>query len=111
MNKRSTEIINYFNDLEEVKRIKELEGYIDNNKEINSCFKDLKLKQQQLVNAKEYNQPNQYKIYLAEYNEIKKKLFDLPFVEEYFELLEYINSLLNQLTNEIEYKLNKIINN
>lgn len=110
MNSRNTQIIEYFNGLEEVKRIKELENYIDNNDLINSCFKELKLKQKQLINAKEYNQPNQYKIYLDEYNEIKSKLFDLPFVEEYFELLEYVNSLLNQLTSEIEFKLNKFIN-
>lgn len=110
MNSRNTQIIEYFNGLEEVKRIKELENYIDNNDLINSFFKELKLKQKQLINAKEYNQPNQYKIYLDEYNEIKSKLFDLPFVEEYFELLEYVNSLLNQLTSEIEFKLNKFIN-
>ena len=36
------EIIKYFNDLEEVKRIKELEPYIKNNEEINNKFNELK---------------------------------------------------------------------
>ena len=100
----------YFNNLEEVKRIKELEGYIDNNKDIKNKFNELKDLQKKLVNAKEYNQINQYNVYLKEYNNLKNELLDLPFVEEYLELLDYVNNMLNYLTKSIEMDIDKKIN-
>lgn len=110
MSNRITEIKKEFLSLPEVIRIQELEKYIDNNASINNKLNELKEKQKQMVNAKEYNQLNQYKIYLDEYNNLKSELLDLPFVEEYLELLEIVNEMLTGLTNEIEYKLNKSIN-
>lgn len=110
MSNRITEIKKEFLSLPEVIRIQELERYIDNNASINNKLNELKEKQKQMVNAKEYNQLNQYKIYLDEYNNLKSELLDLPFVEEYLELLEIVNEKLTGLTNEIEYKLNKAIN-
>ena len=103
-------LIEYFNNLEEVKRIKELEGYIDNNKDIKNKFNELKDLQKKLVNAKEYNQINQYNVYLKEYNNLKNELLDLPFVEEYLELLDYVNNMLNYLTKSIEIDIDKKIN-
>lgn len=103
-------LIEYFNNLEEVKRIKELEGYIDNNKDIKNIFNELKDLQKKLVNAKEYNQINQYNAYLKEYNNLKNELLDLPFVEEYLELLDYVNNMLNYLTKSIEMDIDKKIN-
>lgn len=110
MSNRITEIKKEFLSLPEVIRIQELEKYIDNNVSINNKLNELKEKQKQMVNAKEYNQLNQYKIYLDEYNSLKSELLDLPFVEEYLELLEIVNEKLTSLTNEIEYRLNKAIN-
>jgi len=60
--KTKDEIIKYFNDLEEVKRIKELEPYIKNNEEINNKFNELKDIQKQMINSKEFNQFNQYNV-------------------------------------------------
>jgi len=100
----------YFQSLPEVIRIKELEHYIDTNADIQKTFNELKDKQKQMVNAKEYNQANQYKIYFEEYQAIRAKLLDLPFVEEYLELLEIVNNMLNDLTYSIEGKINKLIN-
>ncbi len=107
---RITDIKKEFLSLPEVIRIKELENYIDNNKAINSKLDQLKEKQKQMVNAKEFNQYNQYNMYLKEYNDLKSELLDLPFVEEYLELLEIVNNKLVDITSEIEYKLNKAIN-
>lgn len=104
------ELKNYINNLEETKRYKELEKYIDNNEKIKLKFDELKEKQKQLVNAKEFNQLNQAKIYEDEYNKIKEELFNMPFVEEYIELVEIINEKLDLIANEIENKLDKIIN-
>ncbi|MBQ3253760.1 MAG: YlbF family regulator [Acholeplasmatales bacterium] len=103
-------IKDYFLDLPEVKRIKELENYIDNNKDINESFNKIKDIQKQLVNSKEFNQMNQYSILLNEYEKEKDRLINLPFVEEYLELLEIVNNMLLNLTEEISNKLNKEIN-
>lgn len=100
----------YFQSIPEVIRIKELEHYIDTNSDIQKTFNELKDKQKQMVNAKEYNQTNQYKIYFEEYQDIRARLLDLPFVEEYLELLEIVNNMLNDLTYSIEGKINKLIN-
>ena len=104
------ELKNYINNLEETKRYKELEKYIDNNEKIKLKIAELKEKQKQLVNAKEFNQLKQAKIYEDEYNKIKEELFNMPFVEEYVELVEIINEKLDLIANEIENKLDKIIN-
>ena len=106
MSKRIDNIKEYFNSLSEVKRIKELESYIDSNREINNTFNAIKEIQKKMVNAKEFNQYNQYKLYLDEYNLLKDKLMDLPFVEEYLELLEIVNSKLVFLTQTIEEEMN-----
>jgi len=100
----------YFQSLPEVIRIKELEHYIDTNADIQKTFNELKDKQKQMMNAKEFNQLNQYHEYLNEYKAIKAELLDLPFVEEYLELLEVVNNMLVDLTKSIENKINKLIN-
>ncbi|MDE6946205.1 MAG: hypothetical protein K2P14_03360, partial [Anaeroplasmataceae bacterium] len=46
-----------------VQRIRELENYIDHNEVLNDKLLRLKNKQKQMVNAKEYHQPLQYKTY------------------------------------------------
>ncbi len=104
------EIKKYFLELPEVKRVKELEHYIDNNKEINNKLLEIKKIKKKMVNAKEFNQPNMYKEYEIEYNKLHDELFDLPFVEEYLELLDIINNMLQEFTSSIEAKLNNIIN-
>lgn len=110
MNDRSNILIDEFKNIEEVKRIHELEGFIDKNNDIKLLFNKLKLKQKQLVNAKEYNQVNQYTLYLNEYNELYKKLIDYPFVEEYLELLDIVDKMLVSVCENIENSLTKAIN-
>ena len=109
--KTKDEIIEYFNSLPEVKRIKELEPFIDSNPLINKKLKEMKKIQMHMVNAKEYHQTNQYKVYEEEYNNIKKEIIDLPFVYEYLELLDYIDTLLKNMTGDISYQIDKLINN
>lgn len=101
---------NYFSNLEEVKRLHELEPYIKSNKAINEKFDLLINKQKQIVNAKEFKQLNQLKIYEEEYKKIKEELLALPFVEEYIELVELINNKLEDLKYYLEKKLDEAIN-
>ena len=107
---RIEELKNYFINLDEVKRLKELEPYIKNNKEINDKFTLLLEKQKQIVNAREFKQINQLKIYEEEYKKIKEDLYNLPFVEEYLELVELINNKLEELKFFLEKKLDEAIN-
>jgi len=101
---------NYFSNLDETKRFKELENYIKNNKKIKKLYDDMLEKQKQLVNAKEFNQEEQAKIYEEEYNKLQQELLDMPFVEEFLELVDILNSKLNIISSELEDKLDKIIN-
>ena len=103
-------IIQYFNDLEEVKRLKELEPYIKSNNEINKKFDELKDIQKKMVVSKEFELTNQYIIYQKEYNKTKEELLDLPFVDEYLELVDYVNQMLDNLASEINYLIDKDIN-
>ena len=57
--KTKDKIIDYFNSLPEVKRLKELEPYIKNNPEIINRFTELKNIQKKMVASKEFNQFNQ----------------------------------------------------
>lgn len=100
----------YFNSLPEVIRIKELEPYIDNNKEIKAKFLELKKIQKQMVNSKEFNQLNQLNIQRKAYEAKRRELLDLPFVEEYLELLDIVDNMLLTLASEIENKIDKRIN-
>lgn len=103
------DIITYLNSLPEVIRLKELEKYIDNNPKINSKINELKDIQKKMVTSKEFNQLNQYKEYKNQYDSLLNEINDLPFVEEYLELLEIVDNILKGLTDNIEYKIENIM--
>lgn len=110
MSERIAEAKAYFLSLPEVKRIKELEHYIDTNAEIQTTFAKIKDKQKQLVHAKEFQQKRQYQIYLEEYKALKEKFMNLPFVEEYLELLEEVNHMLRDFSLGVEEEIQAFLN-
>ena len=59
-------IINAFNELPLTKRLHELEDKIDSDNVLKEKIDCLKSKQKQMINAKEFNQWNQYSIYKKE---------------------------------------------
>ena len=105
MSNRIDEIKNELLGMPEVIRFKELEGYMNKNERINTLFSQVKEKQKQMINAKEFNQHNQYNIYNKEYNDLLNELYNLPFVEEYLELVDIINQKLGSLSFLIEKEL------
>ena len=105
MSNRIDEIKNELLGMPEVIRFKELEGYINKNERINTLFSQVKKKKKQMINAKEFNQHNQYNIYNKEYNDLLNELYNLPFVEEYLELVDIINQKLGSLSFLIEKEL------
>ena len=103
-------IINAFNELPISKRLHSLEEVIDSNEELNEKINLLKSKQKQMINAKEFNQWNQYAIYKKEYENIYNEILDYPFIEEYLELLKEANEILGNISYIIENEINNIIN-
>ena len=97
----------YFNSLPEVKRIHELEPYIDNSKKINDTFNELKSIQRKMVEAKEYKDLDNFELLKASYEKKKDELLDLPFVEEYLELIEIVGNMLHELTSSISDLIDK----
>lgn len=108
MNKKE-ELLESIKELPLVKRIHELESYIDNNKRINELFKNLKEVSKQMVISKHIGHFENYKIYKEEYDEIKKECISYPFVEEYLDLLDEANELVKEISFIIEKDINEEI--
>lgn len=102
-------LINAVEELEIIKRIKALEKIIDSNESLNNKIDLLKETQKKMVNAKEFNQYNQYLEYKKEYDDMYEEILDFPFVEEYLELLDEANNLLLDVSYIIEKKINSQI--
>ena len=66
----NNKLLDYFNNIPEVKRLKELKNYIESNEKILIKFDEIKAIQKKIVNAKEFNQINQLKVYEDEYKKI-----------------------------------------
>ena len=94
---------------EEVKQIKRLEKYIDNNEKLKKEFETLKQIQRKMVLAKTNNELIDYKKYKVMYEAQMEKVKEFPFVEEYFELLEEVDLLLVNVTKTIESEINKLL--
>ena len=102
MNKLKEEFLN----TELVKRIHSLEKVIDSNVELNNKLNTLKELQKKMVNSKEFNQINKYKVYKDEYDSLYTEVLEFPFVEEYLDLLEEANNKLLDICYIIENKIN-----
>ena len=64
-----------------------------------------------MVNAKEFNQWNQYAIYKKEYENIYNEILEYPFMEEYLSLLHEANEILGNISFIIESKINNVLKN
>ena len=106
----NNKLLDYFNNIPEVIRLKELKNYIESNDKIINKFDEIKNVQKQIVNAKEFNQINQLKVYEDEYKRLNQELLDIPFVEEYLELMNYVDQMINSFVKEVEYQIDKKIN-
>ncbi len=103
-------LLDYFNNIPEVIRLKELKNYIESNEKIINKFDEIKDLQKKMVNAKEFNQINQLKVYEEEYKRLNSELLDIPFVEEYLELMNQVDLMIQGFVNNVEYEINKKIN-
>ena len=106
----NNKLLDYFNNIPEVIRLKELKNYIESNEKIINKFDEIKNIQKQIVNAREFNQINQLKVYEDEYKRLNQELLDIPFVEEYLELMNYVDQMIKSFVKEVEYQIDKKIN-
>ena len=103
------ELITAINSLPNIKRLHELEKIIDNNQAILEKFDELKETQKRIVNSKHYGLFNQAKLDEERLKEIKKDMSDIPFLEEYLELLEEAYLMISNISKLIEGELNNHI--
>ncbi len=106
MNKELNSLISSINNIEEIKRLKELEKIIDSNPDILSKFEKLKGIAKQLVNARYYNNKEKVASLDKEYKEMYESISNIVFVEEYLELLDDAYNLLKVISETIESEIN-----
>lgn len=107
MNNEAKALMDSICETKEAKRIQELEAYIDSNIKINTLFSTMKELQKQMVNAKHLEMDNTYITYKQEYNKVMEEILSYPFMEEYFDLLENLNSTLAMVCKTIEDEINE----
>lgn len=105
MNKENSELVNAICELEEVRRFKEIEKYIDSNDELKLNMERLLELQRQMVNAKHLELVNAFAQFKQEYDIIVEKIVDLPLVDEFFELYQSIHLILVELFGIIEKEI------
>lgn len=100
-------LIDYYNELPEVKRLKELEPYYDNNKLISEILASMDELNKKMKVAYGNEDFLCYKSYKDEYYNKYQQLLDIPFVEEFKELIDIIYNRLDMTSKIIEDELKK----
>lgn len=92
-------------DQEEVKLYQEAEKKIKNNKKIETLISQIKLKQQELVNAKHLKKTNYIKKLEQELDKLNAELNEIPLVKQYqqtqIELNKYLQSVIKIIKDQI----------
>lgn len=103
------ELISALNEMESVKRLKELEVNIDTNPKVKEMIDLLLEYQQQMINAKHLNLVNAYADYKQRYQQLYQEILDIPFMEEYLDLLDENHLMLKNIFGIIEDEINNEI--
>lgn len=101
--------INYMNSLDETKRIKEITDCFTSDTEIGNIFREMEVKQQQLVKAINAKQEEQAEIYKKEYNELLEKVKNLPLLDEFVELSAIATDKLGEASYLLEDVIDDVI--
>ncbi len=89
-----------------LERLKKLEKAMDSNPEIIDLIKQKQQISQNMINSKVIGLTNNYLALKEEYNQIEDKIKDIPFLDEYFDLLNYYNTYLKTIMSYLEDKIN-----
>jgi cell fate (sporulation/competence/biofilm development) regulator YmcA (YheA/YmcA/DUF963 family) len=98
-------LINEYLDLPEVQRLKELEPYIDNNKELEKKLAMMEELKQKMKEARENENYQLSRMYKASYYMVYDEILDMPFVEEFRELMDIVFNKLDTTATIIEKEL------
>lgn len=109
--KTKDKLIDDVKNLDYVKRIKEIESYIDNNAELKKMLNEKKKISKEIVMAKQLGLVNTLASYEAEYKALDSKIAEYPLIEEYMDLLEEGHNDLSIMIEYIENKINSKIEN
>lgn len=107
--KKAKEISDNISKQEEVREFKTAEKLIKDHKKIQGLITKIKLKQQELVNAKHYKKTNYISMLEAELDELNEELHEIPLVQQYqqnqAELNKYIQFIIRTLKGELSERI------
>lgn len=103
LNKLS-ELITLIKNDPQIERFKELEKIVDRNESINNDFNKL-LELQKVMVQKEYRHDKTLSQAQENYRKQLQVVANYPIIEEYLELLEYINTDLDLIKSIIEQEI------
>lgn len=106
---KANSIANEIKEQEEVKIYQQAEKKIMFHRRVQELIREIKMKQQELVNAKHLKKVNYIEMLEKEIDELNKELHDIPLVNQYqqfqAELNKYIQSISDILADELKTKL------
>ncbi len=90
-----------------LERMHNLEMSMDQNKEIVNLINKKKEISKNMINSKVIGLTNNYLALKNEYDIINEQIKDIPFLDEYLDLLEYYNDYLKTIISYLEDAINK----
>lgn len=90
-------------------RIKELERAINKNPEIEKLIEEMHDIEKKLVNSRFYRLKNASNDYLEELNNVKERLSNYPYVDEYLELIDEAYQTIKNICLIFEDEINNRI--
>lgn len=103
-------LINDIKNDERIKRIKELEAFIDNNEDLKQLLERKKTISKEMVLCKHLGLDNAYLDYQKQYKEIDDMFANYPLVCEYMDLLQDAHNDLDIMVAYLQNKINAKLN-
>ncbi len=88
-------------------RLWRLEKAMDENKDIVDLINKKKEISKNMINSKVIGLTNNYQTLKEEYDKVNEKIKDIPFLDEYLDLLDYYNEYLKTIISYLESEINK----
>lgn len=97
------EVVNCIKNSKEYKKCISLKKKMEDNDEINSLIKEIKLKQKKYIRNNDFNKKNELDL-------LENKLNDIPVYHIYMENLEVVNEMINYVKDELNDYFFKLLN-
>lgn len=103
----TTKFIQAIEESPEIKRLHFLETSIDQNTTLKSLFVKYRLTQKEIVKAKYEKDYDKVRLYETQYKDLYDQIINLDYMQEYLDLLNECNNLVQNITFMIEKDINK----